>query len=398
MAFVLVSCVAVPASAGENNGRRPAGRPPVVGTPCTTSVSQKEIGFLLEGASSETRLKMADPELRNQQFDDLRALFAIACQAVKEGFADEPDNAEALKFLEIAVTAGEYDGFRSKTSGATPYKWITAKRIEEFYSDRQNLSDFENFRAAAKRKSPEGKENETESRRQFAVTMIAYRESLKNTSELPADFGERTDFTIRLQQAQYLAREYQERVLTLKTKATDAEIDAYIAARPEYSTAAKRELAEKILKRARAGENFAVLARTYSEDPGSKDSGGLYKNVSVGVLQKELEEAALGLAPGGIAPRLVETAFGFHIVRLERKGETRGKDGKLKTTFDLRYILISTMVKDSDSPDAREIPVRDFVRAKLENEREKVAMDAIVKANPVTIAGEAAKGPVPGKN
>ncbi|MBK7706450.1 MAG: peptidylprolyl isomerase [Acidobacteria bacterium] len=398
--FVFAGCITVTASAVESNVPHSTARPLVVGTPCTTSVSQKEIGFLLAGGSPETRRKMTDPAFRKQQFDDLRRMFAIACQAVKDGFADESDSGAVLKLMEIGVIAQEYDRITSKTSGATQYEWITTEQIEEFYGDRQNLTDFENFQALQKRKSPEETQDGPEARREFAVMMIAYRESLERANELPADFRERTDFAVRAQQAQYLNRLYSERVLAPKTKATDAEIDAYIAARPQYSTVAKRNRAEGILKRALAGENFAVLARTNSEDPGSKAAGGLYENVVPGTFIDDIETAALRLAPGEIARQLVESSFGFHIVKLERKGETRDANGKLGMTFDVRHILISTMVKESNSPAARKIPVREFVRNTIEDEREKLAMDAIVKANPVTIAGEApnaTKKPAPRK-
>jgi len=78
---------------------------------------------------------------------------------------------------------------------------------------------------------------------------------------------------------------------------------------------------EGILERARAGEDFAALAREYSEDPGSKDNGGLYQDFARGVMVKPFEEAAFSV-PVGEVSEIVETQFGYHILKVEdRKKE-----------------------------------------------------------------------------
>jgi len=52
-------------------------------------------------------------------------------------------------------------------------------------------------------------------------------------------------------------------------------------------------------------------------------TGGLYQGRTEGRMVAPFRAAALALEPGQIAPELVETDFGFHIIKLERKGETR---------------------------------------------------------------------------
>jgi peptidyl-prolyl cis-trans isomerase C len=81
--------------------------------------------------------------------------------------------------------------------------------------------------------------------------------------------------------------------------------------------AAKRKQMEGILKRARAGEDFAKLAQEYSEDPGSKDKGGEYK-FARGRMVPEFEAAAFSLGTNQISD-IVTTQFGYHIIKLSEK-------------------------------------------------------------------------------
>jgi len=80
---------------------------------------------------------------------------------------------------------------------------------------------------------------------------------------------------------------------------------------------------EEILAKARAGEDFAELAKQYSEDPGSKDNGGLYENFGRGRMVKEFEDASFNLPIGSISD-IVETRYGFHIIQIiDRKKEDK---------------------------------------------------------------------------
>jgi foldase protein PrsA len=90
--------------------------------------------------------------------------------------------------------------------------------------------------------------------------------------------------------------------------------------------AAKAEIRKKIeglLSRAKAGEDFAQLAKDNTEDPGSKQTGGLYENFPRGQMVKPFEDAAFSVPVGGISD-IVETQYGFHILQVvDRKKETR---------------------------------------------------------------------------
>jgi peptidyl-prolyl cis-trans isomerase C len=80
---------------------------------------------------------------------------------------------------------------------------------------------------------------------------------------------------------------------------------------------AKRREATAVLERAKKGEDFAALARQYSDDPGSKEQGGEYV-FARGQMVPEFEVAAFSLQPGQVSD-LVTTQFGYHIIKLSQR-------------------------------------------------------------------------------
>jgi len=79
-----------------------------------------------------------------------------------------------------------------------------------------------------------------------------------------------------------------------------------------------KNTAQSVLDRIKNGEEFSVLASEFSEDPGSKDNGGLYTVIAKGAFVSEFEEAALSLEEGDLYPELVESSYGYHIIKLEK--------------------------------------------------------------------------------
>jgi len=396
------------------------------------SISRPEIETLLADVAktNPTVLKRLaeDPTLKKQQLDNLKELLAFASEAQREGLANEPTNHQELENIRSEILAVNYDREMNKDKGQMPpFGFITEEMINNYWAEdeqprpskgwfantmekvglgepseqRSHADEFNDFLnakvAVLKASNPEMKDREisdderTQARDIFAKTRIYRREYEQKAAsgELSQDFINKAKLQVKLQQAQFLARLYSEKTAE-SNKVTDEEVDNYIKSHPELEPATKRAQAQQILDRAKAGEDFASLANENTQDPGNKGpdgqlQGGLYKDIAKGRMVAPFEQAALALEPGQISPELVETDFGFHIIKLERKLEPKDENGTKTETYDARHILISTGYKDPDNPTGREMPVKDYVRNKLETEKEKNLIDTLVAQNNVQV-------------
>lgn len=114
-------------------------------------------------------------------------------------------------------------------------------------------------------------------------------------------------------------------------------------------------------ERALRGEKFSMLARLYSDDPGSASKGGDLGFVERGTLYPEFEATAFNLKSGEISP-VIKTRAGYHIIQmLERKGES----------IHVAHILIQP--KPSTEEQVNAINYLDSVRGIIVNEKLDIA-------------------------
>jgi peptidyl-prolyl cis-trans isomerase SurA len=120
---------------------------------------------------------------------------------------------------------------------------------------------------------------------------------------------------------------------------------------PKASPAAKaqtRARADSIVLELRRGADFAVAAKRFSQDPGSKDQGGSLNWFRRGVMVPEFERVAFSLKPGTIS-NPVESPFGFHIIQVERvqPGEVQARHILLIPEVDSVHVDSARTLADS---------------------------------------------------
>jgi foldase protein PrsA len=118
---------------------------------------------------------------------------------------------------------------------------------------------------------------------------------------------------------EYYAKKVRARHILFRT------IDDSFQPLPEEEVAAAKAKAEEVLAKAKAGEDFEALVKEYSEDPGSKDTGGEYTFSRATNFAPEFIEATFAMEPNDIS-ELVKTQHGYHIIKLEEVIEPTEED------------------------------------------------------------------------
>jgi peptidyl-prolyl cis-trans isomerase SurA len=122
---------------------------------------------------------------------------------------------------------------------------------------------------------------------------------------------------------------------------------AQIVITPKVSATEKQAVIDRLIeikKEVMAGSSFTTKAVLYTEDPGSRSSGGFYKINKKTPFVKEFKDVAYSLQEGEISEPF-ETEFGFHIIYLEK---IKGQD------LELRHILMAAKISSDALKEAKD--------------------------------------------
>ena len=141
--------------------------------------------------------------------------------------------------------------------------------------------------------------------------------------------------------------------------------------------AEKRKQMDDLLKRAKAGEDFAKLAKSFSEDPGSKENNGEVQPFPRGQMAPEFEAAAFNLASNQVS-EVVTTMYGFHIIKAIEDKTPAKKYGYADTIPQAKDTVASICKKQVESEKIKAAVVP-FIK-KLRTEMAVEIVDANLKA------------------
>ncbi|HJQ22829.1 MAG TPA: peptidylprolyl isomerase [Blastocatellia bacterium] len=289
------------------------------------------------------------PEKKKQLVDEIRKLLSVASYAESEGYAQKPEVAGQIALqTDLALN----DAYREKN----PTVEVGDDEVNAYFQAHPN--DFETFlqnnprfqqqasgpnregfkkeygklKVLAERARKDKLDQQDKTRlelliKRSAVLENAYLSDLdKNSDKLVSDDEITNYYSDHLNEFE----EVRARHILISTQPQPPAPGAKPGEQPKaLSKDEARKKAEEVLAKVRNGEDFAALAKQYSDDPGSKDKGGEY-TFGRGQMDPDFEKAAFSLKPGEVSGP-VETQFGYHIIKLEeRKGGAGPSDPKVR--------------------------------------------------------------------
>ena len=286
--------------------------------PTPVKLTARDMELLLNEVMAPNQLQMLsnNPEQKKELTKQIKRILALAYEGEKLGLEKRPKVESEIKFREDQALGAAY---QKKNPSVQPSDEEVTAHLQA------HPKEFDEFLEANPQFKGKMAGPDEERRKGFAKFKVVTERARKDG----LDKEEATKLIILLQRSQVLANAY---VVELQKPEIEQyynehkeELDQVHARHilisiqsPENKEEARKQ-AQSILDRVRSGEDFVSLAKEYSHD-GSKDEGGDLGFFTRGAMVPEFETAAFSLKPGEVSD-LVETQFGFHIIKVEEHRE-----------------------------------------------------------------------------
>jgi peptidyl-prolyl cis-trans isomerase D len=318
------------------------------------TVNQFRAAYALSGGDNVPPEMAEQYKMEEMVLHGLVERALLAREAKRLGYSAHPDDVmhkvaeDGLVHVSMSVNAGpflppsgprRYDfkdskGAFSKDNLKRFIQYRLRRSVEEFANEQSEETLAQNARdsvAAMVTVSPEEvwaahvREKETVTLKYARFSPTYYRETLKPTAADVDAFMQANKAAV---DAEYDREKHRYTALEKQVWARHILIKTDSAADDATKAAAKAQ-AEKLLARAKAGEDFVTLAKTYSEDPGSAKKGGDLGYNPKGRMVTPFDDAQFALKPGELSG-VVESTFGYHIIKVEgvREGDVPVDEAK----------------------------------------------------------------------
>lgn len=305
-----------------------------VGRAHGVNISSEDMALIAEGFPPQARMKLAsDKKERKELSKSLLEMLIIGEEARRAGIASRPEVRYQLGLNRAFIIAQNFL-LKQREAGVAPDQSVPQSEVDAYLNAPEANKGFEEYmKELAKQPGfPPGgvpEEEKDELKKDWARVIVAERKGIAAGLE-----RDRTvQLQLQLQEANTLQKAYMKDKAKL-FEASDDEVKAYVEG--------ARGKAEEVLQRARAGGDFTKLVEQFSTEPGAKESGGDLGWFGRGQMVKAFEDAAFALGEGQISD-VVQTQFGYHIIKVEGKRTAPGPDGQPQEQVHARHILFMTM-------------------------------------------------------
>ncbi len=358
----------------------------------TPNFSAEDMTTFAESLPPQVRAQLATSEDERKDFSkELLKVLAVGQEAREKGVADRPEVKRTLQVMRAFILAQMY-AMKQRDAGKPLDQSFPQQDIDAYLKEPgkdQELDQLMQDLQKAELLPPTAPKDEF--KKELARYFVGERKALG----AGIDKERKTQMQIQLQESNLLGRIYS-KDLAKQFEPSDKEIDEYLSKHPEIveadekrkaGEAEARGKAEDVLKRARGGEDFAALAKQYSSDPGSKDKGGDLDWFGRGQMVKPFEDAAFALKDGEISD-IVETPFGFHVIKVEGHRTENGASGQPEEQVHARHILIEKGggAMAGLNPAGQAKPARDQAKDALSQEKQDKYIEEVVKNTKVKVA------------